>query len=106
MLQRFRSAVLRENLLLIVTGLLCESAQSEWEILNTLHKRFALTPSAKEFRKLIDFIVEAGYVHVESVRSGRKLAISLQGRELFRRLGEACLSIAARLDSPSEQPSA
>ena len=103
MLQRFRAAVLRESLMLIVMGLLAESPLSEWEVLDALHRRFTLTPTARDFHKLVIFVVGAGYADVEPSRGGRRLVITSRGKELFRRLEEVSVTIASGLDSTSSE---
>ena len=88
MLHRFRSAFFHENLLLIVLRFLEASEASEWQVLDSLYARYRLTPSAREFRKLLGSLVNRGYVGFETVEGSRRLRITKSGMRLLRRLEE------------------
>lgn len=105
MLHRFRSAFVRENLMLIVLGLLRESELSEWEILSLLHSRYASTPTAKEFRRLSQSAVNGGYASFRWVGKTRKLRISRTGTELLRRLEEEYRAIVSSINDSSSAAS-
>ena len=101
MLHRFRTAFLRENLMLIVLGLLRESELGEWEILNLLHSRYASTPSAREFRRLSESMVSGGYVDLEWVGKTRKMRITNAGIELLQRLEQEYRAIVSKVNASS-----
>jgi len=88
MLSRFRSAWLSQNLVLIVLRLLRESGLSEWEILSTLHSRYGLNPTAREFGRLERELVAGGYALLESGKDGNKLQITSTGISVLNRLEE------------------
>jgi len=88
MLSRFRSAWLSHNLVLLVLRLLRGSTLSEWEILSTLHSRYGLNPTAREFERLERELVGEGYALVDSGKDGSRLKITTAGRGALRRLEE------------------
>ena len=101
--QRFRSALLSENLSLIVLGILRESHRSEWEILNAIYHRYESTPGSKEFRKLTKSLISKGYATVESVEGVDKLRISQAGIDLLRRLEMEYRAIVSNVETyPSD----
>jgi hypothetical protein len=96
MLHRFRSAFFHENLLLIVLGLLSESELSEWEILSSLFAKYESTPNDKEFRRLVESIVNGGYASFEGKVGNRKLRLNKRGITLLRRLKEEYRSVVSK----------
>ncbi|MGH9918677.1 MAG: hypothetical protein ACRD6W_07405 [Nitrososphaerales archaeon] len=88
MVSRFRSAWLSENLALLVLRLLKRSTLNEWEILFTLHSRYGLNPSAREFQRLEKTLVGEGYALVDPGKHGGKLKITAAGLGALRRLEE------------------
>ncbi|MDA4115557.1 MAG: hypothetical protein OK442_03245 [Thaumarchaeota archaeon] len=88
MLSRFRSAWLSENLALLVLRLLKGSTLSEWEILSSLHSRYGLNPSTREFHRLEKTLVGEGYAHFDSGKRGNKLKITTAGLGALRRMEE------------------
>jgi hypothetical protein len=88
MVSRFRSAWLSQNLVLLVLRLLRASTLSEWEILSTLHSRYGLNPSAREFQRLEKELVGEGYARVNSGKDGSTLNITTAGLGVLRRLEE------------------
>jgi hypothetical protein len=87
-LSRFRTAWLSENLALLVLRLLKRSTLSEWEILSSLHSRYGLNPSAREFQRLEKTLVGEGYASVDAGKHGGKLKITTAGLGALRRLEE------------------
>jgi hypothetical protein len=79
MLSRFRSAWLSKNLELLVLRLLRESSLSEWEILASLHARYALSPNARDFGRLEKELLAHGYASLVASSQGSKLQITAAG---------------------------
>jgi len=88
MLSRFRSAWLSANLALLVLRLLKGTTLSEWEILSSLHSRYGLNPSAREFQRLENTLLGEGYALVDAGKHGNKLKITTAGLGALRRLEE------------------
>jgi hypothetical protein len=88
MLSRFRSAWLSQNLVLLVLRLLRDSSLSEWEILSSLHSRYGLIPSAREFGRLEKELLGGGYAVLEDGKDGGKLRITSTGMSALRRMEE------------------
>jgi hypothetical protein len=88
MLSRFRSAWLSQNLALLVLRLLRGSTLSEWEILSTLHSRYGLNPTAREFERLEKELVGEGYALMNPGKDGSRLKITTAGLGALRRLEE------------------
>ena len=101
MVQRLRSAFLRENTLLIVLRLLRDTGLSEWEILEILHSRYGSVPTAKEFRKLCELMVRGGYAEIEAGEAARRLQITRSGVKLLSRLEDEYQSMLSELAAPS-----
>ncbi len=97
-LQRFRSALFHENLVLIVLRLLEDSEPTEWEVLNSMYARYRLAPNAKEFRKMLETLVSGAYVGYETVEGSRRLRMTKAGARLLRRLEEEYRAIVSSAD--------
>jgi hypothetical protein len=97
----FRSAFFRENLLLIVLGLLSESELNEWEILNLLYSRYGSTPSAKEFRRLVESMVNGSYAAFVAEEGTRRLRLTKTGTKLLHRLEEEYRAVVSNA-APSQ----
>jgi hypothetical protein len=93
MLHRFRTALLAENLPLLVLGLLRGSSKSEWELLHQLFVRHELVPGSKEFRKLVQSLLDGGYAALETVNAEGRLRITCLGTELLHRLEDELDSV-------------
>jgi len=100
MVSRFRSALLSQNLPLLVLRLLRESALSEFEILSRLHARYGLTPSAREFGRLKRTLLHEGYVKLESGQACDRLEITATGILLLRLLEEEQRAVASNIMRP------
>lgn len=85
-LHRFRSAFLHENLTLFVLKLIEDSEKGEWDVLNSLYSQYKLTPNAREFRRLLESLVNGGYASFESTEGTRKLRITKTGTKLLSSL--------------------
>jgi DNA-binding PadR family transcriptional regulator len=94
---RLRTALVHGNLMLIVLGLLADSELSEWELMNELFTRCASLPTSKEFRRLVDELVEGGYTSAAVEGGTRKLRITSHGRTLLRRLQDEYREVASSL---------
>jgi len=96
-LQRFRSAFLHENLTLFVLMLIEDSEKREWEVLSELYARHRLTPSAGEFRRLLESLVNGGYATFESTEGTRRLRITKTGMKLLRSLEDEYRAIVSNI---------
>ena len=103
-LHRFRSAFVQGNLALIVLRLLVDSEMSEWEVMNALYDRYGSSPTSKEFRRLVDELLEGAYATTVEVEETRKLRISNQGRRLFQRLEDEYRQVVSSLGEGSVHP--
>jgi len=96
-LHRFRSAFFHENLPLIVLQLLRDSERTEWEVLSLLYSRYRLTPSAKEFRRLLESLESGGYAAFEPVEGTRRLRITKAGMKLLQGLEDEYREIVSAI---------
>jgi len=96
-LQRFRSAFLHENLTLFVLMLIEDSEKREWEVLSELYARHRLTPSAGEFRRLLESLVGGGYASFEFTDGARRLRITRTGMKLLRSLEGEYRAIVSKI---------
>ena len=99
-LSRFRTALLTQNLALLVLRLLRESSLSEWEVLSRLHARYGLDPSAREFARVEKELLGDGFARVESGSDCSKLEITTSGCHLLRRLEREQHEIAKSMVQP------
>jgi hypothetical protein len=100
-IDKFRSLLFHENLLLIVLSMLKDCELSEWEIWRLLHSRYGTTPTAREFQKIIDIITDGAYAKCRWEGSIRKLQLSEAGLVLQRRLEEEYRAIISIIDDYS-----
>ena len=100
MLSRFRSAWLSQNLVLLVLRLLRGSTLSEWEILSTLHSRYGVNPTAREFERLERELVGEGYALVDSGKDGSRLKITTAGLGALRRLEQEHQTVVSNVMQP------
>ena len=86
MLQRFRTAFLRENLVLLVLLTLKDHDRTEWEILDGLHNRYGFTPTVRDFRRTVNMLMQGGFAIAEPLQSGGAMVITEGGLRLLQRL--------------------
>jgi DNA-binding PadR family transcriptional regulator len=97
-IDRFRSVLFHENLLLIVLSLLKDSELGEWEIWSLLHSRYGTTPTAGDFRRILDTLTNGGYASSRWEGSTRKLRLNETGLLLHRRLDAEYRAIISSID--------
>lgn len=83
--------------MLLVLKLIGDSEKPEWEVLNSLYSRYRLTPSAKEFRKLLECLVDGGYATFETTQGTRMLRITKTGMKLLRSLEDEYRAIVSNI---------
>ena len=86
MLQRFRTAFLRENLVLLVLSTLKDHDRTEWEILDGLHSRYGFTPTVRDFRRTVNLLMNGGFATAEPSQNGGAMTITEGGLRLLQRL--------------------
>jgi DNA-binding PadR family transcriptional regulator len=95
---RFRSVLFHENMLLIVLSLLKDSELGEWEIWSLLRSRYGTTLAAREFRKILDTLIDEGYASSRWEGPTRKLRLNETGLVLHRRLEAEYQAIISSID--------
>jgi|SRR5271170_3623642 len=105
-IHRFRRAFLREQILLITLRLLRDSQRSEWEVLDSLYSRYRLAPDPKDFRKLVDSLVNGGFASCGEVGDVRRLTITRAGVKLLHGLEEEYLAVMSSIEPQSPGPMA
>jgi hypothetical protein len=85
---RIRSKWFDSNLPLVVLSLLAEAPLGIWEILDSLHRRFGITPNERELERLIKSFVSLGFLQVVIRRGEPRLRIDSAGLRLLRRYEE------------------
>ena len=83
MLYRIRSRWLNGNLPLLVLGLLREADLCDWEILDSLYRRYGMTPETREFQNLLNSLVRQGYVEVRRSKDTYRLRVRESGMKLL-----------------------
>src|ERR1700733_15068076 len=102
-IDRFRSVLFHENLLLIVLSLLKDSELGEWEIWSLLRSRYGTTLAgttlaAREFRKIVDTLIDGGYASSRWEGTTHKLRLNETGLVLHRRLEAEYQAIISSID--------
>lgn len=72
--------------MMLVLTLIEDSEKREWEVLDSLYTQYRLTPNAREFRRLVEFLVKGGYAGFEMTEGTRRLRITKTGTKLLRGL--------------------
>ncbi|HEV2390666.1 MAG TPA: hypothetical protein VGS04_08085 [Nitrososphaerales archaeon] len=86
--------------MLLVLMLVEDSEKSEWELLDSLYSHYKLTPSGKEFRRLLETLVEGGYATFTPEEGTRRLRITSTGTKLLRRLQREYRAIVSDIGEP------
>jgi hypothetical protein len=97
-IDRFRSVLFHENLLLTVLTLLKDSELGEWEIWGLLSSRYGTPPTAREFRKILDILIDGGYADSRWEGGSRRLRLNETGRVLHGRLEAEYRAIISSID--------
>ena len=85
---RIRSKWLDGNLPFIVLSLLAEAPLGRWEILDSLYRRFGITPNEKELERLVNSFVSLGLLRLLRGGAEPRLRIGRAGLRLLRRYEE------------------
>lgn len=103
-IQRFRRAFLYQNLLLITLRLLSDSELSEWEVLDSLYSRYRLALDAKDFRKMVDVLVNGGFASYDEADQVGKLRITGTGVRLLHGLEDEYRAITSSIEPAAQGP--
>ncbi|MBI2185052.1 MAG: hypothetical protein HYU39_08860 [Thaumarchaeota archaeon] len=99
MQERIRAKWLEGVLPFTVLITLRQGSLTEWEVLESLHRNFGLTPDAAKFRKIIGDLVSEGFLEDASEGGRRLLAVSKLGLRLLSEFEDSYEQIMFRINS-------